>query len=316
MSSGGACRPILPFGRAERKIMAKKLLLIINPVSGKMNIKAELLGIIKVFCEADFALQTYVTRSSLDAVRYVEKNSAGFDVIVACGGDGTFGEVVSGALRSRFEGALGFLPCGTTNDMAQSLSLPKNLIRASRLIAEKEAKPMDFGSFNRTRYFTYVAAFGAFTDVSYSTDQKLKNVFGHAAYISEAIARLKGLRSYRMKVNADGVLYEGDFLFGAAANSLSIGGVMKLKKSAVDLCDGYHEIMLIRNPKTPADLANLSRELVSGNFENKSVLFFRAKKIVFDCDEEIPWCVDGEFAGRRSHAEVRNLHGRLRVIYP
>ncbi len=296
--------------------MAKRLLLLVNPISGKARIKTQLMGILKIFSDAGFRTEVHVTRFASDATQKVMEEGKNFDVIVALGGDGTLNEVVTGALRVRYEGDIGFVPCGTTNDFASSLSIPKDPIKAAELIATGVGKEQDFGSFNRLRYFTYIAAFGAFTDVSYSTDQKLKNVFGHVAYVSEGIARLQELRSYHVKVTCDDVLYEEDVLFGAAANSLSIGGVMKLKSDQVDLSDGYHEVLLVRNPKNAADLAHLSKELLSGNFENKSVLFFRGKKIVFDCDEEIPWCVDGEFAGKYEHAVIRNLHDRLKIIYP
>lgn len=296
--------------------MAKKLLLLVNPVSGKNRVKPELMRILQIFSDADFVTTVHVTRRSGDATERVEQMGKDFDVIVACGGDGTLNEVVTGALRIRYEGALGFLPSGTTNDFANSLGIPKGLVKAAELIATGEAHELDFGSFNRLRYFIYVAAFGAFTEVSYSTDQKLKNVFGHAAYVSEALAHLMDLRKYHVKVNCDGVLYEGDFLFCAAANSLSLGGVMKLKPDQVDMTDGYHEVLLIRNPKTAAEFAQLSAELFSGNFENKSILLFRGKKISFECDEQIPWCVDGEFAGKFEHVEIQNLHSRLRIFYP
>lgn len=296
--------------------MAKKVLLLVNPVSGKAAAKSNLFGIVKALCDADYSVTVHITQRRLDATEKVISEGEGYDLIIALGGDGTFNEVVTGAVRSDYEGALGFLPCGTTNDLAHTLAIPKKLEKASALFASGEPKELDIGSFNRTRYFTYIATFGAFTDVAYSTDQKLKNVLGHAAYVTEAIARLGELRSYRMRVNCDGEIFEDDFLFGAAANSFSIGGVMKLKKEQVSLNDGFHDVLLIRNPKNAVDLANLSKELLSGNFENKSVLFFHAKKIVFDCEEEIPWCVDGEFAGNHSHAVVRNLKNRIRIFYP
>ncbi len=296
--------------------MIKKLLLIVNPTSGKMRIKSQLMGICKVFCDADFSVNVHITRCCMDATRHVEMYGKEYDVIVACGGDGTLNEVVNGALKIGYEGEVGFLPCGTTNDLASTFSIPKDLNRASLLITYKKSKLVDFGEFNHTRNFSYVASFGAFSEVAYSTDQKLKNLFGHVAYVSEAISRLRDLRPYCMKVNCDGKEVEGEFLFGAVANALSLGGVMKLKRDQVDLCDGFHEVLLIRNPKNSADLANLSKEFLSGNYENKSILFFKGQKITFECDESLPWCLDGEYAGNHSRVHIRNLHNRLRIICP
>ncbi len=296
--------------------MKKKLLLIVNPTSGKMRAKNELMAVCKTFCDADFSVNIHVTRCQSDATRVVIEEGKAYDVIVACGGDGTLNEVVAGALKIEFDGALGFLPCGTTNDLANTIKIPKNLKRAAEMITYEGTKPLDFGVFNQNRYFSYVASFGAFTDVAYSTDQKMKNVFGHAAYVTEAIARLKDLRPYHMKVTCDGVEYEDDFLFGATANTLSIGGVLKLKKDQVDLRDGFHEVLLIRNPKTPADMAQLSVEMLSGVYENKSVLFFRGKKILFESREALPWCLDGEYAGMHTNVEIQNLQGKLHLICP
>lgn len=296
--------------------MVKNLLLIVNPTSGTMRSKQQLLNICKTFCDADYGVSVHITRCRGDATRCVEERGNQFDVIVSCGGDGTFHEVVNGAAKIDYAGEIGFLPCGTTNDFAQTLQIPKNIAKASLLITYEKAKFLDFASFNKDSYFTYVASFGAFTDVAYSTDQKWKQVFGHAAYVTEALARLKDLRSYSMRISCDGEVYEDEFLFGAVANTLSIGGVMKLKKDQVDLRDGFHEVLLIRNPKKTVDFANLSRELLSGNFENKSVLLFRGKKIVFECDEAIPWCVDGEYADDHKKVVIRTLHNRLRVLYP
>lgn len=296
--------------------MAKRALLIVNPTSGKGQVKAELFGMVKLFSDAGYLLEVYMTRGKFDGVRKVCEEGKHFDLILACGGDGTLNEVVTGAMRIHYEGSLGFLPSGTTNDVANSLAIPKNLVRACEMLISTEPQYLDFGSFNRTRYFTYIASFGAFTDVSYSTDQKMKNAFGHAAYMTEAIARLKDLRSYSMKVICDGEEFEDDFLFGAVSNSISIGGVVKLKRDSVNFSDGNHEVLLIRSPKNPADLANLTAEMLSGNFENKSVLFFRGSRIKFICQEEIPWCVDGEYAGSHRQVKIRNLHEKLRVIYP
>lgn len=296
--------------------MKKKLLLIVNPTSGKMKIKTELLGILKLFSEADYSVSVHVTRRQKDATWLVEQCGAEFDSIIACGGDGTLNEVVAGALRSHYAGSIGFLPCGTTNDLATTLGLPKTLSRAAKVVISEEARPMDFATFNRTRYFTYIASFGAFSDVSYTTDQNLKNLLGHAAYVVEAALTLDRIRTHQMRVEYDGGVLEDEFLFGAVANSFSIGGVLKLKKNQVDLADGFHEVLLVRKPKTSQDLANLSKELLSGNFENKSILFFRTKKILFQCDEAIPWTTDGEYAGEHEKVEIRNLKQRLNVIRP
>ena len=294
----------------------KKILLLVNPISGKRAARKNLLDIVGILSGEDNFVTVHVTRFALDATQFVIDHGKAYDVLVACGGDGTLNEVISGALRSSYQGEIGFLPCGTTNDLAHSLRLPATLPRAAKTVASCAAKPLDFGLFNHDRYFTYIASFGAFTEVSYSTDQNMKNLFGHAAYVAEAFSRLKDLRSYHVRIDCDGTVLEDDFLFGAAANSLSIGGVLKLKRDKVDMHDGFHELLLIRNPKNPADLARLSKEIISGQYENRAVIFLRGKRIAFTSPDPIAWCVDGEYAGQHKTAEICNIHDRVRVIYP
>lgn len=281
-----------------------------------MKAKTHLMEILKVLCATDFSVTVHVTRFAGDAALVMAERGKNFDIVVACGGDGTLSEVVEGALKCEFRGGIGYIPCGTTNDFAETTGIPRSLSAAARLIAEGEAREMDFGIFGADRCFTYVASFGAFTDVSYSTDQKLKNALGHLAYVLEGIARLKDLRPYYVKVNCDGAKYEGEYLFGAAANTYSMGGLLKLKKSDVDLTDGYHEVLLVKNPKTPAELAKLSQDLIAMDFSAKSFLFLKGKDITFSSEEEIPWCVDGEYAGKHETVRIRTLHGLLRVIRP
>ena len=296
--------------------MAKKLLVVVNPTSGKMKMKSYLLEVCQIFCAAGFSVSVHVTASRRDAEKVVAAKSAEFDVVVSCGGDGTFNEVVTGAIKAEFGGAIGFLPCGTTNDLAETIGIPKSIPEAAQTVVSASPLPMDFGLFNEEQYFTYVATFGAFSEVAYSTDQKLKNLWGHAAYMAEALVKIKDLRGYRMRIRCDGTEIEDEFLFGAVANSLSIGGVMKLKPDEVDLSDGYHELVLMKKPKNATELGQLSKEFFSGNFENKSIILLRGKDVVFECEESLPWCIDGEFAGEHKSVRIQNLHRKLSVIRP
>lgn len=293
----------------------KTALLLVNPRSGKQQVKRELVDILAAFSHADWSVNVHVTRFPGDATGWVKEHAAGFDAVVACGGDGTLNEVVAGALESGFQGDLGFLPCGSTNDLAQTLHLPKSLQKAAEYIAKSTGKPLDFGLFSGNRYFTYIASFGAFTEVSYSTDQQLKNTFGHLAYVAEGIRSMSTIRPYRLTVCCDGVECRGSYIFGAAANSLSIGGVVKLQRGKIDLTDGKHEVILVKEPKSPAEAFDLINNVLNGELDSENIVLLHGKEITFSCDEEIPWCVDGEYAGKWEKATVKNLHDRLKVIY-
>ena len=296
--------------------MNKKTLLIVNPFSGKLQARNDLLKVIKIFCDADYTVSVHVTRCRKDATRVAEERAKDFDLVVACGGDGTLNEVMTGVIRSGFTGEIGFLPAGTTNDLANTIRLPKGLAKAAELITYGRPRPMDYGCFNRSQFFAYIASFGAFTETSYTTDQKAKNIWGHLAYVAEGIGAVGAIRPWNLTVLCDDREISGSFIFGAAANSLSIGGIVKLKPEEGSLTDGMHELLLIRTPEAPGDLGAIIGSILAGDFDPDHVVFLRGKKIEFQCKEEVPWCLDGEFAGKWKNAVVTTLPGKLNIIRP
>lgn len=296
--------------------MDKRVLLIVNPFSGKLQARNELMRIVKTLCDADFSVSIHVTRCRKDATRVTEERGKDFDLIVACGGDGTLNEVMAGVIRTGFQGEIGFLPAGTTNDFAATLKLPRNLVKAAELVTYGAVRPVDYGCFNKDQYFAYIASFGAFTETSYNTDQKAKNLWGHLAYVAEGIGSVGGIRPYNLTVTCGGNRVSGSFVFGAAVNSLSIGGIVKLNPNEVNLTDGMHELLLIRTPEMPGDLGATIGSILAGDFDPEHVVLMRGKRMEFRCREEVPWCLDGEYAGKCKTAVVETLPERLRIIRP
>lgn len=296
--------------------MEKRILLIVNPFSGRMRSRTALMDIVKTLCDADFSVNVHVTRCRRDATRIAREESHHYDLLVACGGDGTLSEMMAGVIQANYRGEVGFLPAGTTNDMANTLGLPRNLLKASQLLTYGKPSPVDYGSFNQDQYFGYIASFGAFTETSYQTDQRAKNVWGHLAYVAEGIGAVGAIRPWPMEIQCDGKTVSGNFIFGAAANSLSIGGILKLKKSDVDLSDGLHELLLIRAPEQPGDLSSIIAGILAGDFDREHTVFLKGRHMEFLCREPIPWCLDGEYAGSWKSATVDNLPGRMAIIRP
>lgn len=296
--------------------MRKRVLLIVNPYSGKLQAKNELMKIVTTLCDADFSVAIHTTRCSKDATRVTEERAKDFDMVIACGGDGTLNEVMTGVIRSGFTGEVGFLPAGTTNDFASTLGLPKSPAKAAQVVAEGKARPVDYGCFNKDQYFAYIASFGAFTETSYNTDQKAKNVWGHLAYVAEGVASVGAIRPWDLTVLCDGKRVSGSFVFGAAANSRSFGGIVKLRPDEVDLTDGLHELILVRTPELPGDLGATIGSLLAGDFDPEHVVMLRGSRIEFRCREAVPWCLDGEYAGKCKTAVVETLPGRLNIIRP
>ena len=292
--------------------MLKKLLLIVNPVAGKKRLKPLLLDVVQIFARGGYATTVMVTGRRGEATEFVAQGGS-YDLIVCCGGDGTLNEVVSGMLDHGVTIPLGYIPCGSTNDFATSMGISMDVRKSAAAIANGLPLPLDVGKFGE-RYFTYVSSFGAFTAASYTTAQDVKNILGHAAYVLEGIKDLQSIKPYRLKFVLEDTVYEGDYVFGAIANSTSFGGIVKLKDELVSLNDGLFEVLLVKMPRTIADLNAIINALTTSNFENKRVEFFKASKLTISSAEPIAWSLDGEYMRTEGEVQMTNLHGVVNFI--
>lgn len=293
----------------------KKMLFIFNPRSGRERLRTKLLDILDLFVKAGYEVTVHVTQSAGDAQKQVEKKGGGVELLVCSGGDGTLNEVVSGMMAWSREKRpqLGYIPAGSTNDFAASLDLPKNMLRAAAIAVAGRPFAIDVGKFGDGRYFVYVAAFGAFTEVSYKTPQETKNVLGHQAYMLEAVERIAGLKSYRMKFFWDDQELEEDFILGMVTNTISIGGFKGLVQPRVALNDGEFEVMLVRKPRTPKDIQSIVSCLINKDAENDCVYMFRTSNLRMESEEIVDWTLDGEYGGGVKEICIENLREEIVV---
>ena len=285
----------------------KNLLFVYNPVSGKGLVLDALAEVINIFTENGFRVTVHPTQKALDGHDYIAAHAASYDTLCIGGGDGMLNETVSALLTLPPEDRppILYLPAGSTNDFAGSLGLPTDLIYAAKAGIGGEKTTLDAGDFNG-KTFVYVAAFGAFTDVSYATPQDFKNTFGHFAYVIQGILSLPTIREHHVKITHGSTVIEGDFLYGMAANTLQVGGVRFDRSMDISLSDGFLEVMLVKRPKTPAEVQMLVGALVSQSFKCDDIITFSADSVTFESAEPIPWTLDGEYGGDTNIAHVTN----------
>lgn len=293
--------------------MSKRLLLIMNPYAGQKTGKRHLADILELFCRADYIPTVFMTTDIGSGYALAKQYASNADLIVCVGGDGTFNEVTSGVVDSGAAVPIGYIPCGSTNDFANSLKLNKNLLRAAQDILDGTPKNHDIGRFGK-RYFCYVASFGAFTRASYATPQNLKNVLGHAAYILEGIKDLPNIRPIRMRVETDDQVFEDDYVFGAISNSTSLGGVLTLAPDVVDMNDGLFELLLVKYPNSPAELNECIRCLQEKRYDSPMLTFHSTDRLTINCATAVDWTLDGEHECGHAQVEAVNLHDAFRLI--
>lgn len=289
----------------------KRLLFILNPVAGRTQIKSRLYEIIETFAKYDYEVVLHPTLSEHDARNIVKQSGNDYDLLVCAGGDGTLDETVTGMMMGNITTPLGYIPCGTTNDFAKSLGIPKDPVRAARRAVKYFPHPIDIGSlYSETDgiihqdYFVYIASFGAFTDVAYSTPQDLKNAFGHTAYIMEAIKALTSLKSYHVTIEANGRKITGDYIYAMVCNSLSVGGFRAIGAKDVEFDDGLFEVVLIQYPQSPLELQSIITSILMNEDNEKYITTFKTNNITFHSDDPIPWDLDGEYGGDHCDTEI------------
>lgn len=283
----------------------KKLLFVFNPRSGKGLIKNHLLAIVETFSKAGYEILIHPTKRPLDAKEIVMKKQGKTDLIVCCGGDGTISEVVSGIIETGSKVPVGYIPAGSTNDFANSLRLPKKMENAAEVAVSGQIRAIDMGKFNG-RTFVYVAAFGAFTEVSYATSQNLKNVLGHQAYILEGFKKMSSIRAIPMKITVGDEVIEDSFIYGMVSNAKSVGGMKGITGKHVHLDDGVFEVTLVKKIRNPLDLNAILSVLVGIMKQSERVVRLKGSNITFESQKPVPWTLDGEYGGTQEFVEVEN----------
>ena len=294
--------------------MGKKILLIINPVAGKMKSKNALFDIVQTLCNFDCVPTIYITKRAGEAMEVAQRESGNYDVIACCGGDGTLNEVINGVLASGKESNIGYIPAGTTNDFASSVGIPTSIKKAAELIATGEPHKIDVGMC-RDKYFSYVASFGAFTAASYGASQAVKNVLGHFAYVLDGMTEITKIKPIELHFEVNGEKFTGEYCFGGITNSTSVGGIVKLKSDLVDLSDGLFEVVMVKMPKNIADINAIVTAVTASKFEDcRMIHYFRTDSIKVTFPENMSMTLDGEEFKCGGEIRIKNLKQRISII--
>lgn len=291
----------------------QKVLLIVNPAAGKGRAGMLIQDFSVLFNKNEFETTVYLTKGPGDATEYVKNISDDYDIIVCRGGDGTFHEVINGVMRLEKKRPLGYIPSGTTNDLAKSLGIPAKTRPAVDIIRRGRPTPFDLGLFNGETYFSYVASFGAFTKASYATTQRSKNMHGRFAYLAEAAREVKEIRPVHMRVVSGDTTFEDDFIFGAVTNSVSAAKVIKYKRECVNLSDGVFEVLLVKNPGTADGWRKAVQSVINRDFNNEVMMFFHGSEVEFFSDDEVAWTVDGEYGGSSRESRIEVVPGGIEI---
>jgi len=287
-------------------------MLIVNPLSGRGISKFALGTIVSELCGSGHTVTVFFSGES-SPEQLAAEHARHHELIVCVGGDGTLSAVVSGLLRAGVSIPVGYIPTGTANDIAITLTLSKDPKEAARKITSGTQRPLDIGFF-ADRHFTYIAAFGAFTGVAYSTTQSAKRSLGQFAYVLGGLADVPTIKARHTVVEFDGNVIEGDYIFGSVVNSTSVAGFMKIDPKFVDLADGLFEVILVKQPVDLAAFLDILARLATQSYDGDNIQLLHVSKVRFTFDEDVPWTVDGEDGGPHRTVEISNCHKAISII--
>ncbi len=295
----------------------KKLIFIVNPKAGKNQLKKKMVEVVDEFSRGGYQVEVYTTKSAEDAENHIYEVGDQYDMVVISGGDGSLDNAVTGIMRLKQRTdkvpPLGYIPCGSTNDYAKSLCISLKPEVAAQQIMNGVCCPVDVGQMG-DHNFIYVAAFGIFTEVSYATPRQLKAKLGHAAYVLEGAKSLASVKTYRLKASFDGRIVTGEFLYGQITNSRSVGGFRAVGLRDMSFHDGEFECVFIRKPKNAVQLEQILQSVLTNKPKEDYIIYERAKCVKVEGVTEIPWTVDGEYAGDFKQARIDDLHNAVTLV--
>ncbi|MDD4211377.1 MAG: diacylglycerol kinase family lipid kinase [Clostridia bacterium] len=269
------------------------------------------------FKVVDFLESKYTTNTS-----DIASSACGiYDCVIALGGDGTFNEVINGIAEKENKPVLAFLPCGTVNDLARSLKIPRKLDAALKVILDGHTFKHDIFKINN-RYGIYVVAAGILTGCSYITGQENKRRFGWYAYAYEALKELFRKNSIRMKITCDKKTFDGSYAVMLLANSNSVAGI-NVNKNA-DLNDGLIDVILLRQFRFMkiTNLISALRLIKIFIFKIKKIkntkyfAHLKASEVTIENYSSSKLNVDGEYGGNDSIIKLKMLKEEIEIFAP
>ncbi len=271
-----------------------KCLLMYNPVSGRSTVKKKLPEIIKIFKQNEAHLDIYESKEKNDLERKAFEKASSYDVFLVCGGDGTINEVVNGVMKSDIRPNIAIIPCGTANDIAAILGIPKNYKKAIEMYFKETPYPIDINQMN-DRYFVYAAASGVLSKISYDISRRSLNKYGYLAYVFEGMRDLAKDYRYKVEITHDNGKLETECMMVLGLCSNRVGGMRLNNFANSKLNDGLFELRVFTRKRGFKRFRFLS-SFIRGGRKLREDYHIVSSKYEIKTYDHVIWNTDGEQA--------------------
>lgn len=301
----------------------KRARLIYNPTSGQEIMKKNVAEVLDILEGFGYETSAFQTTPEKDSAKNEARRAAlaGFDLVIAAGGDGTINEVVNGIAPLENRPKMAIIPTGTTNDYARALKVPRgNPIEAAKLIGKNQTILMDIGlakneknGLYQEHYFINIAAAGTLTELTYSVPSQLKTMFGYLAYVVKGAELLPQVQFTPVRVTHDGGVFEGSISMIFVALTNSIGGFEQIVPDA-KLDDGNFTLIMVKTGNLFEILQLIGQVLDGGkHIESDLIEYIKTRSLSIEnlsSDSRLLLNLDGEFGGD-APVELYNLQNHI-----
>ncbi|HFH9945671.1 TPA: diacylglycerol kinase family lipid kinase [Streptococcus suis] len=301
----------------------KRARLIYNPTSGQEIMKKNVAEVLDILEGFGYETSAFQTTPEKDSAKNEARRAAlaGFDLVIAAGGDGTINEVVNGIAPLEKRPKMAIIPTGTTNDYARALKVPRgNPVEAAKLIGKNQTILMDIGlaknqknGIHQEHYFINIAAAGTLTELTYSVPSQLKTMFGYLAYVVKGAELLPQVQFTPVRVRHDGGVFEGSVSMIFVALTNSIGGFEQIVPDA-KLDDGNFTLIMVKTGNLFEILHLIGQVLDGGkHIESDLIEYIKTQHLTIenlDPDSRLLINLDGEFGGD-APVELFNLQNHI-----
>ena len=311
--------PIVPASRLPAITPGSRTLIVMNPAAGQADTERVLRLLAGAFAVRGASFDVAHTGAAGHAEQLAREAAAhGYRAVVAVGGDGTVGEVITGLAGT--DVPLGIVPKGTANQVACNLGIPRDIEGAVEVAVNGLPAPIDLGQLGNGRYFALAAGAGWDAALIAGATRELKDRWGFGAYLYAGLRGVASPPSSRFRILADGkelrvraamvlLANMGQFVANVLPPvEVSVGPEVSFQDGKLDVC--------IFAPRSITDVAAVLWRVARGRYAGDArMIYLQASEVTVLADPPVVTEVDGELIGE-TPLTARAVRGGVTVLVP